>query len=295
MSFQRAERKKAKARIGLCGPAGSGKTMSALKLAFGLGGKVAIIDTEHGSAELYSDLGEYDVATIKPPYEVQKYLALIKQAEEAGYDVLILDSLSHAWSGEGGLLDMQGKIADSGKGNSYTAWRQVTPWHNRLIDAILASPCHVIATMRSKTEYVLETNSNGKQVPRKVGMAPVQREGMDYEFTLVFEVSQANHSAATSKDRTDLFNGFCEVLSEEHGKKIADWLEGGAEDKTAIHKANGAAIKGELEGAFTAEDVDGILANRKQWIDDMPRPWQDKLNAIATAKRQELTPAAVNQ
>jgi len=289
MSFQRAERKKAKARIGLCGPAGSGKTMSALKLAFGLGGKIAVIDTEHGSAELYSHLGEYDVATLKPPYEVQKYLTLIKEAESAGYDNIIIDSLSHAWAGEGGLLDMQGKLADSGKGNSYTAWRQVTPWHNKLIDAILASPCHIIATMRSKTEYVMETDSKGKQVPRKVGMAPVQREGMDYEFTLVFEVSQANHAAATSKDRTALFDGFCEVLSEQHGQKIADWLNSGAEDKTAIAKEHYRTILSELDGAMTASDVDGIINSRRDWLKDMPVAGHDKLIAAADSKREALT------
>lgn len=295
MAFQRAERKKAKARIGLCGPAGSGKTFSALKLAFGLGGKTAVIDTEHGSAELYSNLGEYDVATLRPPYEVKKYLDLIHEAEAAGYDNIIIDSLSHAWAGEGGLLDMQGKLADSGRGNGYTAWRQVTPLHNALIDAMLSSPCHIIATMRSKTEYVLETNSKGKQEPRKVGMAPVQREGMDYEFTLVFEISQANHTASTSKDRTDLFNGFCEVLSEDHGKKIADWLNDGVEDKTAEAKEHYKAISAELDGAMYPADVDSVMEARKEWMDAMPQAGRDKLNSIAAAKREELGGAAVNQ
>jgi hypothetical protein len=288
MSFHRAERKKAKARIGLCGPAGSGKTLSALKLAFGMGGKIAVIDTEHGSAELYSEHGEYDVAAITPPYTVEKYRQLIKDAEEAGYEVLVIDSLTHAWAGEGGLLDEKERIP----GNSYAAWRKITPKHNALIDAMLQSPCHIIATMRSKTEYVLEENEKGRSVPRKVGMAPVQREGMDYEFTIVFDIDQGKHVATTSKDRTDLFNGFCDVLKEDHGKRIAEWLEGGAEDKTAIHKANGAAIKGEIDGVFTKDEVDGVLLNRKQWIDDMPQDFQDYINRLADAKRQELTPAA---
>lgn len=229
MSFQRAERKKAKIRVGICGPAGSGKTMSALKLAFGIGGKIAVIDTEHGSAELYSHMGEYDVATITPPYSVEKYLALIREAGKS-YDIVIIDSLSHAWSGSGGLLEEVDKR--SAGGNKFAAWRDVTPKHNELIDAMLQSPAHVIATMRSKTEYVIEQNEKGRSVPRKIGMAPVQREGMDYEFTLVFEVNQDNHTATASKDRTDIFNGFIGVLTEEHGKQICDWMDGGAVDPT---------------------------------------------------------------
>lgn len=226
--FRKAERCKAKLRLGITGPAGSGKTYSALQIAFGIGGKVAVIDTESGSADLYAHLGEYDVCTIEAPYTVQKYLAAIKAAEDAKYDVLIIDSLSHAWAGEGGLLDQQGKIADSGKGNSYTAWRQVTPWHNKLVDAILQSPCHIIATMRSKMEYVLSTNDKGKLEPKKVGMAPIQREGMEYEFTVVFDLSQ-NHVAAATKDRTSLFDGQIFTPSTDTGKMLLDWLESGAD------------------------------------------------------------------
>lgn len=291
MSFQRAERKKAKARIGLCGPAGSGKTMSALKLGFGLGEKIAVIDTEHGSSELYSHIGEYDVASIKPPYTVDKYRQLIKDAEEAGYGTIIIDSLSHAWAGEGGLLEQK----DNMPGNSFAAWRTITPKHNALIDAMLRSPCHIIATMRSKTEYVLEENERGKQTPRKVGMAPVQREGMDYEFTIVFDIDQAKHIATTSKDRTDLFNGFCNVLAEEHGKMIAEWLNGGTEDKTAEAKEHYKAISAELDGAFYPADVDSVMESRKEWLDAMPQAGRDKLNSIAAAKREELGGAAVNQ
>lgn len=226
-AFQRAERRKARARIGLVGPAGSGKTYSALQLAFGLGGRVAVIDTEHSSAELYSTLGEYDVAVLAPPFSVEKYLALIHEAEAAGYDVIVLDSLSHAWSGSGGLLDEVDR--KSAGGNKFTAWRDVTPKHNALVDAILQSPAHIIATMRAKTEYVVEQDERGKSKPRKVGLAPVQREGMDYEFTLVFDVEQSRHIATTSKDRTGLFDGFADVLKAEHGQKLAGWLAGGTD------------------------------------------------------------------
>lgn len=226
--FRKAERKKAKLRLGIVGPAGSGKTYGALLVAMGLGGKIAMIDTENGSGDLYAGLGEYDVCTLAAPYEVQKYLAAIHDAERAGYDVLIIDSLSHAWAGEGGLLDQQGKIADAGRGNSYTAWRKITPLHNQLVEAMLASPCHIIATMRAKTEYILEENERGKKEPKKVGMAPVQRDGMDYEFGVVFDLA-ANHTAQVSKDRTSLFDGRVFQLSKGTGETLRAWLETGAE------------------------------------------------------------------
>lgn len=226
--FVKAERKRAKARIGLVGPAGSGKTYSALKLAFGLvgnEGKVALIDTEHGAGSLYAALGAYDVLGIAAPFTTEKYLEGIKAAEAAGYDCLIIDSLSHAWAGSGGLLEfVDSRTASASK---FAAWRDATPKHNALVEAILQSPLHVIATMRSKTEYVVEQDARGKSVPRKVGLAPVQREGLDYEFSLVFDIEQSQHLATVSKDRTSLFDGFCGRLTEEHGRKVKAWLEAG--------------------------------------------------------------------
>ncbi len=234
-AFQKATRKKAKARVGIVGPAGSGKTFSSLQIAFGMGGKVAVIDTEHGSADLYAHLGDYDVAPITPPFTVDKYLSLIKDAEKAGYDIIIIDSLSHAWAGTGGLLEEVDKRA--GSGNKFAAWRDITPKHNALIDAMLQSPAHIIATMRSKTEYVIEESANGKKVPRKIGMAPVQREGMDFEFTVVFDVDQNKHYATASKDRTSLFDGKCDILTREHGEQLKAWLESGVEAPPPVQPA----------------------------------------------------------
>lgn len=227
--FQKAERKKAKLRLGLAGTSGSGKTYSALLIAKGLGKKIAIVDTENHSAELYAGqqgMPNYDVCVILPPYETEKYIKAIEEAEAQGYDVIILDSISHAWAGEGGLLDQQGKIADSGKGNSYTAWRNVTPKHNKFIEKMLSCNLHLIATMRSKTEYALTTNDQGKQQPKKMGLAPVQREGMDYEFTVVFDLD-TNHNATPSKDRTSLFDGKIFMPSEKTGTALLAWLEQG--------------------------------------------------------------------
>lgn len=227
MEIRKAERKKAKLRLGIAAPSGAGKTYGALQMAFGLGGKVGLIDTEHGSGDLYAHLGDYDIIGIEAPYTINKYTQAIKAFEAAGYTTIIIDSLSHAWAGDGGLLDKQGKMADRGT-NSFAAWRTITPEHNALVDAMLASPCHIIATMRAKQEYVLETNAKGKQEPKKVGMAPVQREGMEYEFTVMLDVDM-HHVASASKDRTSLFDGQYMKITPDTGKMLLAWLETGIE------------------------------------------------------------------
>ena len=168
--FHKAERKKGKLRLAIAGPAGSGKTYSALLIALGLGGRIAMIDTERGSGELYDHLGEYDACTIHPPFEPKKYVETIRAAEDLGYETIIIDSLSHAWVGQGGLLDVHGHIADK-TGNSWSAWRQVTPKHNELVDAMLQSKCHIIATMRSKMEYAQVEENGKKHVKKQIGRA----------------------------------------------------------------------------------------------------------------------------
>lgn len=228
LQIRKATRRKAKLRLALFGPSGSGKTMSAIKLAAGIGGKIGVIDTENGSADLYAEIADYDVITLEKPYSVTKYREAISAFEQAGYATIIVDSLTHAWSGAGGLLDKQGQMAAKPGANSYTAWREITPEHNSLVEALLASPCHIIATMRVKTEYVIETNERGKQVPRKVGLQPVQRDGMEYEFTVALDID-ANHKAQASKDRTTLFEGWYDTISEATGRKLLDWLDRGDE------------------------------------------------------------------
>lgn len=230
IQFQKAERRKSKMRLALAGPAGSGKTYSALLIAFGIlagrakkdKGKVAMIDTERGSGELYAHLGEYDVCSITAPFEPEKYTGAIKVAEDSGYGVIIIDSLSHAWQGEGGLLDLHGHLADR-TGNSWAAWRKVTPKHNQLVEAMLQSPCHIIATMRSKMDYA-QVTENGKAVVKKLGMNPIQRDGMEYEFTLFLDLD-LDHMAAAGKDRTSLFDTKIFKPSMETGKVLIDWLE----------------------------------------------------------------------
>ena len=187
--FRKAERRKAKLRLAITGTAGSGKTYGALLVAQGLGGRIAMIDSENGSGDLYSNLCDYDILPLKAPYDIRKYLSAIHEAEKEGYSVLIIDSLSHAWSGEGGLLDVKEQLASNGKLNSFTAWNKITPMQNKLIEAILTSPCHIIATIRSKTDYMQVINDRGKAEIRKVGLAPIQRPEIEYEFSVVMDLS----------------------------------------------------------------------------------------------------------
>lgn len=228
--FKKAERKRIFVKMALCGVSGSGKTYSALLLAQGLGGKIAMIDTENGSGELYSDLCDYDAAQLEPPFSPMKFINAIKEAEAEGYNVLIIDSLSHAWSGQGGILEMvDKKSATSRSGNSFTAWRDVTPEHNKLVDAILQCRMHVIVCMRSKTAYEMQENENGKKTPVKVGLAPIQRDGMEYEFTIVFDIDREKHYALASKDRTGLFEKTIDVITPATGELIRKWVEVGVE------------------------------------------------------------------
>ena len=230
MAFKKAERRKAKLRLALCGPSGSGKTYSALKIAAGIGGKIALLDTENGSGSLYSNLCDYDTDEIKPPFTVEKYINSIKEAEAAGYNVLIVDSLTHAWAGQGGLLEeVDKRAARSSSHNSYAAWRDVTPMHNKLVDTILQSNLHIIVTMRSKTAYELEKDERGKVAPVKKGMAPIQRDGLEYEFTVVLDLDNKKHVAEAGKDRTGLFDGKIDVPTEETGKMLREWLETGVD------------------------------------------------------------------
>lgn len=281
MQIRKAERRKAKLRLGIAAPSGAGKTYSALLMAFGLGGTVGLIDTEHGSGDLYAHLGDYDVISIEAPYTVDKYVKAIRAFEEAGYTTIIIDSLSHAWAGDGGLLDKQGKMADRGT-NSFAAWRTITPEHNNLVDAMLRSPAHIIATMRAKQEYVLETNDKGKQQPKKVGMAPVQREGMEYEFTVMLDVDM-HHIASASKDRTSLFDGRFFKISRETGTELLQWLETGTDGP------NAEAILTSIANASTLEVLRGHF---EAAVSMLPKHHHADIISAKDKRKAELVQAA---
>ena len=240
---RRAERKKAKLRLGLSGPAGSGKTIASLLIAYGLckdWGKITLVDTENGSGDLYVNhiikqngkeikIGVYNVITLNAPYEPEKYIRAIEICEEAGDAVVILDSATHAWAGKGGLLEDHGKITDtSSSGNSWAAWRKVTPRHNAFVEKMLTCHLHLIATLRAKTEYVQDKNPDGNTIIKKVGLNPIQRDGMEFEFTAFFDLSQ-NHNASCSKDRSSLFDGKIWLPDIETGEIFLDWLDSGVD------------------------------------------------------------------
>jgi AAA domain len=231
MEIRKSERKKAKIKLALQGSAGSGKTYSSLLIAKGLTGgdftKTAIIDTENKSADLYAHLGDYNVVSMESPYSPERYIEAIELCERAGMEVIIIDSISHCWDY---LLDVHSNML----GNSFTNWGKITPRQNAFVNKILRSNAHIISTMRVKQDYVLN-QKNGKMVPEKVGLKAIQRNDLDYEFTIVFDIDSA-HYAKASKDRTGLFIDKPEfVINASTGKKINVWcVKGFGEEKKKI-------------------------------------------------------------
>jgi hypothetical protein len=229
MPFKPATKKQARLRMALIGPSGSGKTYTALTLAVAFG-KVAVIDTERGSASKYADKFTFDVLELAN-YDPREYVKAIGEAARAGYDVLVIDSLSHAWNASGGVLELVDKaVARSQSKNSFTAWRDVTPLHNQLVDAMLTAPLHIIVTMRAKTEYVLEqVERNGRRVtePRKIGMAPVQRDGIEYEFDVVGDMDLENTFIVSKTRCSTLAGGAFNRPGDDLAGVLKAWLTDG--------------------------------------------------------------------
>lgn len=237
VDFQPVTRKKSKARIAVVGPSGAGKTLSSLLLAYGITGdwgKIALIDTEHERGRFYAERGDFDIgqflyAPLYPPYSPDRYMDFVNSAAAAvGEDgVVIVDSFSHAWDNEGGVLDIKGVIAQQKGKNDYTAWDEAGKIQNNLVNTILSAPCHTIVTMRTKMAYAMEVNDRGKTVPVKIGLAPVQRDSTEYEFDVVFQINR-EHIACTSKDTTFL-DAWSGVITPELGAQLGAWLKEGAE------------------------------------------------------------------
>lgn len=230
LEIRKAERKKAKLRIGLSAPAGGGKTWSALLIAKGLApwDKIALIDTENGSGELYSHLGAYNYLPLNAPFTPENYTEAIRACEKAGMEVIIIDSASHEWDGKGGCLESNELLGQTKfKGNNWAAWSVTTPRHQKFIEAITSSRCHVITTARSKTDTI---QTEDKKI-KKVGLKDIQREGFEYELTVAFNLDREGHYATASKDRTSLFihrDPF--VINEEIGQQLLQWAGSGVED-----------------------------------------------------------------
>lgn len=235
MPFQKVTRRAARLRMALTGVSGAGKTLGALLIAYGLTedwSRVALIDTEHERARFYANREDFEIgaflyAPMSPPFSPEKYKTLVREGAQAvgPEGVVIVDSLSHAWNAEGGILEIKDRIAARSGQNSYTAWNEAGREQSRLVNAILAVPCHTIVTMRSKMEYALEENERGKKQPVKLGLAPVQRDDTEYEFDVVLDVARS-HVATASKDTTFL-DRFGEVITPELGRRLRGWLAEG--------------------------------------------------------------------
>jgi hypothetical protein len=258
MQLRKATRTKAKIRLGLSGVSGSGKTYSALLIAFGMCGdwtKIAVIDSENGSADLFAHMGDYQVLPIAPPFSPERYIDAIHACEKAGMEVIIIDSMTHEWDGAGGVMDEVDRLG----GGFGAAWKSMSPRHEAFKQAILQSSCHMITTTRRKQEYIIveDTNKNGKTVqkPVKAGMKEITREGWEYELTvnLVLDMS---HVAAVSKDRTELFeskDGF--VITVDTGRAIAEWCDLGTSPKEELDRA--------LQGLINCNTVEDLSLLRE--------------------------------
>lgn len=225
--FQKAKKEKIYLKVLLAGASGSGKSYSALKLATGIankmGGRIAAIDTEAGRIRYYANEFDFDDLQLSEPYTPEKYIEAITQAVDGGYSVLIIDSITHEWNY---ILDQVDKIPGA---NSYTKWGKLTPRHNKFTEKMIQSPINIIATVRGKDAYVLEQDKNGKQVPKKVGLGYTQRDGLEYEYTVTFNIDQTNHVATAQKDNTHLFENKYEMLTEKDGEALYEWANSGEE------------------------------------------------------------------
>lgn len=263
MAFTQVTREKAKLRLALAGPSGSGKTLSALFIAYGITGdwgKIALIDTEHGRAKFYANRSDFETGAflyqeMTAPYSPDRYKKMVSEgAETVGADgVVIIDSFSHAWDNEGGVLDIKSSIerTQSGK-NSFSAWDEAGKIQNSLVNTLLSADCHTIVTLRTKMAYAMEQNEKGKTVPIKIGLAPIQRENTEYEFDIVLNIAR-NHIACASKDTTFL-DSFSDVITPELGKSLKEWLDNGIEPEKCsdchknIKPAQGRTVQQIVEG-----------------------------------------------
>jgi len=253
MQLKKATRKQVKLRLNISAPSGAGKTYSALRMAKGICGdwdKIAVIDTENGSASLYSDLGSFNVIDLSPPFQPEKYIQALNACVEAGIEVIIIDSSSHEWTC---LLEENELLAQSSfRGNTWSAWSKTTPRHDKFINAVLHCNAHVITCTRSKMETVM---GEGKKV-HKVGMKDQQREGWEYELTVSLNIDRDTHLAIPSKDRTNLFEGKQPFLiTEETGILIKNWCESGVSElQVAIN---------EMELVATLEEMKVVWSKYK--------------------------------
>lgn len=302
MQLRKASRKKAKIRLGLSSVSGGGKTVTALLIAYGMVGdwsKIAVIDTESESADLYANhklptgfvIGEFNTCPLSSPFTPERYVEAIKACENAGIEVIIVDSITHEWDGKGGCLEIVDQLTQaSTHKNSYIAWGKVTPRHHAFIDALLQSKCHIITTVRRKQDYEMTKGNDGKIKVEKAGLKEITREGFEYELTVNLELDHG-HYATASKDRTGLFSGKPEFMpSDETGRMIMEWCESGAdtsqEIKDAIIKLANCSSVDELK--LFKETLPSYVVND----DAFKKAGRDRMNEIIKSQKQNENAAA---
>jgi hypothetical protein len=308
VEFKKAVRAQKKLRLCLDGPPKSGKTMSALRFAFALGKRVAVIDSENNSACLYAGMSfdgvkfDFD-ALVLDDYSPIAYTAAIKEAGRLKYDVVVIDSLSHAWAGEGGALEMKDVAADKRGNNSFTAWREVTPHHNTLIETILRSPCHIIATLRTKVEYVMEeeiVDGKKRTVPKKIGLKPIQRQGIEYEFDVCGDVEAETHCLKISASRcTAIDQKACIKPGAAFLQPLIEWLNEGEtasptsapEVAKALEKTLFEQFYERIHSVRSVEEIKPLAAEIMSRQKELTQREIDDLSAQARRTREELATA----
>jgi hypothetical protein len=290
VQIRKARRSATKLRLLLTGPSGSGKTWGALQIAKGLGGRCVVIDTEEGSSDLYDHLHDFDVIDLKPPFTPERYIEAITAAETAGYEVIVVDSVTHCWSGPGGCLELLEDVAKAQfRGNTWSAFSVITPRWRAFVDKLLRSPAHVICSGRSKTETA-QVDDHGRKKVAKLGMKLEARDGLEFEFTLVLDLIHDGHYATVSKDRTGLFAGDPKPITVETGKRIAEWLAGGqavavADDQAVVERAMDAIID-----ATTPTRLDAIVTGIGDRLAQqrITQATADRLRRMASEQRTKI-------
>lgn len=275
MELKRATRKQVKLKLNISAPSGAGKTYGALLMAKGLVGewsKIAVIDTENGSASLYEHLGDFLTIDLQAPFSPERYMQAIDMCIAQGVECIIIDSSSHEWSGAGGCIEINEKLAQAKyKGNTWSAWNETTPRHDNFVQKVLQCSSHVITCTRSKMETVMGEDKKVK----KVGMKDIQRDGWEYELTVSLSIDRDTHMAMASKDRTELFEGKDPfIISEDTGKLIKDWCEKGTPLPDYRKTLTDATTLEELKNAFLA----------------LPKQQQTTLLAYKDERKEALTP-----
>ncbi len=285
MTLRKVTRKKAKIRLGLSAVSGGGKTYSALLIAFGICGdwnKIAVIDSENNSADLYAHLGNYNVLPITAPFSPEKYAEAIAQCESEGMEVVIIDSITHEWDGKGGCLEIVESL-----GGRYQDWAKVTPRHQKFIQSITQSSCHIITTVRRKQDYEMIKDANGKLKVEKAGLKEITREGFEYELTANLEMDIRHHAIA-SKDRTGLFMGKPEFIpTVDTGKAIAKWCDEGEGDIFSNINNNGWHEK--LQNCSTQKELVELYNQNKKAVDN-----STDLQTLFSSRKKELHAKKLN-